>query len=407
MIKVLKFGGTSVATPQLINNIADYLKTRVDQGEKLIVVVSAMGKETDLLQELAKQVSESPSGREFDQLLATGEIRTTSLLSLSLNEKGVKSISFTGAQVGIYTSGDFQNSIIDEVDIDFIYDRLKIYDVLIVAGFQGVNENGEITTLGRGGSDTTAVAIASRLLVDCEIYTDVNGIYSTDPRLCPKAKKIDYISYEEMNELSSLGASVMHNRSITIANKYKINIYVGKTLSDIRGTYIMDKKRITNEMIEQNVVTGVAVERNVLSTSIRFNTEKHMSYYLMDLLAQNEVNIDMVSQVQNSNETGLAFTCSSEYQNRLNVVLETLSNNEEITNLETNKYAKISLVGLGMRNASGVVGRLFKALSNSNIDYHQITTSEISISLLVDMDNLQKAVNIIMIEFGMIENDEQ
>lgn len=403
MIKVLKFGGTSVATPEKINAIADYLKGRVEKDEKLVVVVSAMGKETDLLQDLAKQVAKNPNGREYDQLLSTGEIRTTSLLSLSLNEKDIKSISFTGPQLGIFTTGEYQNSTIAEIDVDFIHKKLKNYDILIVAGFQGVNEEGDITTLGRGGSDTTAVAIASTLGVDCEIYTDVEGIYATDPRLCPNAKKIDYISYEEMNELSSLGAGVMHNRSITIANKYKINIYVAKTLSETSGTYIMDKNQIYNKTIEENVVTAVAVERNVLSVSVRFPEEERLSFYLMDLLAEHKVNIDMVSQVKNSNETGLAFTCGSEFYEKIETISNILKNNESISNVETNKYAKISLVGLGMRTASGVVGRVFKVLHTAEIGYHQITTSEISISLLVDMDNLQQAVNILMIEFGMIK----
>lgn len=397
-VKVVKFGGTSVGTPEKIKGIAEYLQKRVKGGEKLCVVVSAMGKETDHIIELANQICENPKGRELDQILVTGEIKTISLLAMALNAIGTKAISLTARQAGITSTGDYQKAKIEEINVDFVNEQLKSYDVLVIAGFQGINEKGEYTTLGRGGSDTSAVAVAGKLGVDCEIYTDVDGIYSTDPRICSRAKKLDYISYEEMNELSSLGAGVMHNRSITLASKYNINVYVGKTLSDVKGTLIMNKN-----MMEQNLVTACAVEKNVLSTSIRFESGNNLEQYVMELVTQNKINVDMISQVYFEKETNFAFTCNSSEKEELDNVIKTISENEFVKNVQTKPYAKLSLVGLGMRDAYGVVGRVFKVLKELNVEYYQVTTSEISISLLIDESNIGVAVNKLMEEFDIVD----
>ncbi len=398
MIKVLKFGGSSVATPEQINNIAEYLHKRIKGGEKLVVVASAMGKETDVLIRLAKEVSPNPSGRELDQLLVTGEIRTVALLAMSLNNLGVKAKSFNADQIGLYAEGDYQNAKIHEIDVDYIRGQFETYDALIVAGFQGVTKNHELITLGRGGSDTSAVAIAGKLGVDCEIYTDVDGIYATDPRLCPSAKKLDYISYEEMNELSSLGANVMHNRSITLASKFNINVYVGKTLSDERGTLIMNK-----EMMEQNAVTAVAAEKDVVSISIRFETSAQIDHVVMDLITDNKINIDMISEVYFDNETNFAFTCSQDDAVKVGEIISVIRQNPAVKHIETKSYSKLSLVGLGMRDTYGVVGRTFKALRDQRIKFTQVTTSEISITMLIEKVDLERAVNCVMTEFGVTE----
>ncbi len=398
MIKVLKFGGSSVATPEQINAIAEYLHKRIKEGEKLVVVASAMGKETDVLIKLAKDVSKNPSGRELDQLLVTGEIRTVALLAMSLNNIGAKAISLTADQVGLYAAGDYQNAKIHEIDVDYIREQFEIYDALIVAGFQGVNQNHELITLGRGGSDTSAVAIAGKLGVDCEIYTDVDGIYATDPRLCPTAKKLDRISYEEMNELSSLGANVMHNRSITLANKFNINVYVGKTLSEKRGTLIMNK-----DMMEQNVVTAVAAERDVLSISIRFETAAQIDHVVMDLITEKKINIDMISEVYFDCETNFAFTCSQEDATKVGEIIDFINQNPAVKHVEIKSFAKLSLVGLGMRDTYGVVGRTFKALRNQKIKFTQVTTSEITITMLIEKEDLERAVQCVMTEFGVAE----
>ncbi len=398
MIKVLKFGGSSVATPEQINAIAEYLHKRIKEGEKLVVVASAMGKETDVLIKLAKDVSKNPSGRELDQLLVTGEIRTVALLAMSLNNIGAKAISLTADQVGLYAAGDYQNAKIHEIDVDYIREQFETYDALIVAGFQGVNKNHELITLGRGGSDTSAVAIAGKLGVDCEIYTDVDGIYATDPRLCPTAKKLERISYEEMNELSSLGANVMHNRSITLANKYNINIYVGKTLSEKRGTLIMNK-----DMMEQNVVTAVAAERDVLSISIRFETAAQIDHVVMDLITEKKINIDMISEVYFDCETNFAFTCNQEDSLKVGEVIDFIKQNPAVKHVEIKSFAKLSLVGLGMRDTYGVVGRTFKALRNEKIKFTQVTTSEITITMLIEKEDLERAVQCVMTEFGVCE----
>ncbi len=400
MIKVLKFGGTSVATPKKIIAIAEYLYKRISEGEKLIVVASAMGKDTDTLIKYAKEVSKKPTGRELDQLLVTGEVRTISLMAMALSNLGVKALSLKADQLGVYAQGDYQNAKIHDIDISFIKESLKEYDALIVAGFQGLNYKNELVTLGRGGSDTSAVAIAGRLGVNCEIYTDVDGIYSTDPRICTNAKKLDYISYEEMNELSSLGATVMHNRSITLASKFNIDVYVGKTLSEENGTIITNKTRKT---MEENLVTAVATEKDVLSISVRFDSGSEIENIIMQLFAEKNINIDMISQVYSEQETNFAFTCSHEDDIKVSEVISKIKENKAVKHIQTKSYAKLSVVGLGMRDASGVVGRVFQTLRNFRVNFYQVTTSEISISMLIKKEDLEVAVNSIVNEFGIVK----
>lgn len=398
MITVLKFGGSSVATIEKINEIAKYLKMRISRGEKLVVVLSAMGDETDLLLELADGISNTPNARELDRLLSTGEIKTISLMAMKLQAIGVDAKSMTGEQVGFLTAGDHLNAKALDIDCKMIEDKLNSCDCLIVAGFQGINAENEVTTLGRGGSDTSAVAIAAKLGVSCEIYTDVDGIYTTDPRLYPKARKKDYISYEEMTELATLGANVMHNRSVIIASKYNVKLYVGKTLSDEKGTYIMNRN-----MIEQNVISALAVENDVQSTSIKYCSKSPIESEVMKEITTNKINIDMVSQVYFDNETSLAFSHSAKEQSQVVSILEKLSDENKLSSYTTNDYAKVSLVGSGMRDAYGVVSRVFKTLADCDVKAYQITTSEISISLLIKQSVVKRAVSNLMEEFELGE----
>ncbi len=396
MVNVLKFGGSSVSDTIKIKAIADYLKKRVNNMEKLVVVVSAMGNETNELIKLATEIGDvSSNSKELDILLSIGEIKTISLLTMALEKIGVKSTSLSASQIGIITEGDFQEAKIKSINDKFINQNLKKYDCLIVAGFQGVNEKNEVVTLGRGGSDTSAVAIASKLGVDCEIYTDVEGIYAIDPRIFPNAKKLSHITYEEMNELASLGANVMHNRSIMVAQKYNTKIYVAKSLSNRKGTYIM------NDINENNVISAIAIQENVLSTSISFKSGVNLEEYIMNLLTANKINIDMISQVYFQEETNLAFSCDLKDQDKLQKVISKLSENEDVYAIKKKQYTKASLVGSGMRDAYGVVSRVFKILKINKITPYQITTSEISISLLIDDDKVQKLAKELIQEFDL------
>jgi len=260
MIVVQKYGGSSVADIDRIKNVANRIKQRKDKNDDIVVVVSAMGKSTDNLIAMAKSLSQNPDKREMDVLLSTGEQVTISLLSIALNEMGIKAVSLTGAQAGIKTDGIHMKNKIVDVDDERIRKYLAEGNVVIVAGFQGINENDDITTLGRGGSDTTAVALSAKLNAVCEIYTDVDGIYSVDPRLYSKARKIDVISYEEMMEMSCLGAKVMESRSIEIAARYNVNLYVASSMNDERGSFIKEY----DETMENNPITGMSISDDVL-----------------------------------------------------------------------------------------------------------------------------------------------
>ncbi|MBC2575410.1 aspartate kinase [Peptostreptococcus canis] len=396
---VLKFGGTSVGTIEKIKKISNYLKQRVYKGEKLVVVVSAMGKTTDNLIKQVEEITNNPDIRELDTLLAIGEQNTISLMAITLNEIGIKSRSLTGMQAGIKTFGKHTKSKIANIDSDFIKDELKKFDVLVVAGFQGFNENKEITTLGRGGSDTSAVAIAAAIESPCEIYTDVHGVYSTDPRVYPEAIKLDEISYEEMLELSALGAGVLESRCIEIAKNYNIPIYLAKTLSGKKGTWIMSKENL----LEKKVVTGVALDKDVLHVTII--CKDFSSDFIEELFNQLDyysVNIDMISQVVFDDKVNVSFTCKNSDRNFLNSILEIIdSKYKDIQYDIKSNFSKLSIVGSGMRDVSGVAARAFRTLCSNNIKFYQVTTSEISISYAIDLSDSEKAVQLFCKEFEL------
>lgn len=399
-VKVLKFGGTSVGTIEKIKEISSYLKDRIEENdEKLIVVVSAMGKTTDELLKRVNDITSNPDVRELDTLLAIGEQNTISLMSIALNDIGVRARSLTGMQAGIKTFGQHTKSKIEGINKTYIKSQLEKFDVLVVAGFQGYNEDMEITTLGRGGSDTTAVGISASLGVSCEIYTDVIGVFGTDPRIYPDAKKINYISYEEMLELSALGAGVLETRCVEIANNFNVDLYIGKTLSKTKGTWIM----ANTDLIEKKVVTGVALDEDILHVSLSSEkTSVDFVQSIFDELDRYSVNIDMISQILSGDKLSISFTCKDTDRNFLNKIIDDLKNRDEKLEVDiVEDRAKVSIVGSGMRDVSGVAARAFRLLCSNDVKFYQVTTSEISISYVVEKKVAKETVKLLCEEFNI------
>jgi len=375
---VQKYGGSSVADTEKIKRIARIASERVKSGLKLVIVVSAMGKTTDNLIKMAREISENPEPRELDMLLTTGEQISISLLSIALNEIGIKSISLNAFQAEIMTTGDFNEARIKNIKTEKINSLLEENDVIIIAGFQGITEEGDITTLGRGGSDTSAVALAAALQAKCEIYSDVDGIYTVDPRLHPGAKKLKYVAYDEMLEMASLGAKVLHSRSVEIAKKFNITIYCASTFSNEEGSYVME------ENIEQPMVTGLSVMDNQTQVLI---TNLPVDYKIVNRIfqkaAEENLNIDMISVIGNNNSLNVSFTIIEDKRENVVEALSNLLKNFDEYNLHyVSGYTKISVVGVGMRSSSGVASKFFQALEN--IPVKLVTTSEIKISALVE-----------------------
>lgn len=396
-ILVHKYGGTSVGTTERIKHIAKRVILEKEKGNDMVVVVSAMGKTTDYLVEMSKEIAINPNKREMDLILSTGEQVSIALLSMAFQEFGYDAIALTGFQAGIKTYGPHTKNKILDIDDEKIKNYLKEGKVVVVAGFQGVNENGDITTLGRGGSDTTAVAIAAKLGCPCHIYTDVDGIYSVDPRLYKEAKKLDVISYEEMMEMASLGAGVMEPRAIEIGCKYNIPIYVASSINDVGGTYIKEY----DEKMEGNIVTGLSVCDDILMVTV-----SHILYNLdhvatlFEKLAIENVNVDMISQTAPvDGYINVSFTAPKDDLFVIEKVMGDLEGRVEIS-IE-DEITKISVVGIGMRNQSGVSGRLFRILADNGISFRQVTTSEISISYTIDKKDKEKAVRALSNELNL------
>ena len=400
MIVVQKYGGSSVADIDRIKNVANRIKQRKDKNDDIVVVVSAMGKSTDNLIAMAKSLSQNPDKREMDVLLSTGEQVTISLLSIALNEMGIKAVSLTGAQAGIKTDGIHMKNKIVDVDDERIRKYLAEGNVVIVAGFQGINENDDITTLGRGGSDTTAVALSAKLNAVCEIYTDVDGIYSVDPRLYSKARKIDVISYEEMMEMSCLGAKVMESRSIEIAARYNVNLYVASSMNDERGSFIKEY----DETMENNPITGMSITDDVLMVTFEnIEVKSHYVSKIFNYLALENVNVDMISQTSPvKGRVSVSFTIpQSEEMNMDKIAKEFEKLDDKISYDKNVDVTKLSVVGYGMRNQSGVAAKIFDIFAQNDIDFMQITTSEISISYIIESKDKQKAVEILSKELEL------
>lgn len=398
-IIVQKYGGTSVGDVERIKNVARRVIRRKEEGNQMVIVVSAMGKTTDHLVEMAHEISENPTVRELDMLLSTGEQVSISMLSMALQSMGCDAISFTGQQIGMRTIGKHGKSRILGIDTKRIVDALDHDKVVIVAGFQGVNENDDITTLGRGGSDTSAVALAAALGCPCEIYTDVDGIYGIDPRKYPPAKKINNISCEEMLEMASLGAGVMHTRAIELGSKYGIEIRVASSLEEIPGTSI---KNDSPEI--ERPVTGLAVEEgemiiNLYQVPYATNTLSR----LFSAVASESINIDMISQTPERDGTvNISFSAPIEDRASVERALDEFSQDFPYETVSFDEdIVKLSAVGRGMKNQRGVALTFFKTLRAHKIPVLMITTSDIRISCVIKKDLADEAVTVLAKEFDL------
>lgn len=396
---VLKFGGTSVGDFNKIKNIAHMLKSRIDNGEKLIVVVSAMGKTTDTLLENIATLTTQPKDEHLALLLTTGEQQTISYLSMVLNDIGINTKAMTGYQAGIKTEGHHLKSKIVEIDGERFEAAFETNDVLVVAGFQGVNDHLEITTLGRGGSDTTAVAIAAQMDTSCEIYTDVDGVYGTDPRVYKEAKLLEQVSFEEMMEMSALGAGVLESRSVEIAKNYNIPIYLGRTLSNVKGTWIMPQA----EILEKKAVTGVALDSHMIHVTLTYPMQNFdLLQKLFDSLEASSMNVDMISQIENQQGLQLSFTIKDSDVVEIEQIIEALMVIYPHLHYKMkDNYAKLSVIGTGMRDMSGIASKAFRTLISNGIHFYQTTTSEISISYVVDRELGEHAVRTLSKAFNI------
>ncbi len=398
---VQKYGGSSVANPERIKNVAKRVVGYKKRGYDVVVVVSALGDTTDELIELASKITDDPSEREMDMLISTGEQISCALLAMAIHELKVPAISFTGAQIGITTDASHTRARILNISADRISEEIKNGKVIVVAGFQGVSANKEITTLGRGGSDLTAVALAKAIGAKiCEIYTDVDGVYTADPRIVKDAKKLSRISYDEMLELASLGAKVMQARSVEYGKRYDIPIHVRSSFSDVEGT-IISKEVKSMEKID---VSGVALQKDEAKVTICDVPDKPgIAAIIFKELAVNNIVIDMIVQnVSRTGTTDISFTVLKEDLARTlkvaKIVAREVGAGEVI---KDENIAKVSIVGIGMRSHSGIAARMFKALASKKINIGMISTSEIKISCVIEKRHAETALRTLHDEFGL------
>jgi len=392
MLIVQKFGGTSVGDLDRIQNVADRIAKTADKGHQVVAVVSAMSGETNKLLGYAQHFSSHPVRSEVDMLLSSGERVTASLLSIALNEMGYKANSMSGRRAGIVTDAVHTKARIESINPKSIQESLSEGNIVVIAGFQGVNEKGLVTTLGRGGSDLSAVAVAGALKADlCEIYTDVDGIYTTDPRIEPKAKKLEKISYDEMLELASLGAKVLQNRSVELAKKLNVNLVTRSSFSDAEGTLITKEENI----MEEPLVSGIALDRNQARISLVGVTDRPgIASDIFSRLAQSNVNIDMIIQTSgHDGTTNMDFTVPMDELEDAKSVVESFINNNEIKEADYDEHiCKVSIVGVGMKSHTGVAAKAFESMANENINILMISTSEIKVSMIVDEKYAELAV---------------
>jgi aspartate kinase len=398
---VQKFGGTSVGDVERIKNVASRVAKSCADGTSIVVVLSAMGGETDRLVSLVKSLVSDPRGREMDVLLSTGEQVSIALLSMALGELGVPAISFTGSQVKILTDDAYNKARIENIDSTKIRAVLDAGKVAVVAGFQGVDAEGNITTLGRGGSDTTAVALAAALGADeCQIYTDVDGVYTADPRIVPEARKLNQVTYEEMLEMASLGAKVLQIRAVEFASKYKVKLRVLSSFCDGIGTLITTEENI----MEEALISGVTLDRNEAQVMmVGVPDRPGVASSILCPVADANIEVDMI--VQNSaadGATDFTFTVNRDDYDRTLKILNEIAKSLNAREVRGDRsIVKLSIVGVGMRSHAGIASRMFKALSNENINILMISTSEIKISIVVDQKYSELGVRILHKEFGL------
>ena len=399
-IIVQKFGGTSVGSVERIDAVAEIIK-EASKSKKIIVVVSAMGGETNRLVKLAKHFDKDPDKREFDALVSTGETVSSALLAMALQSKGIKARSYSASQISMRTTDSYSKAKILDVDADKILNTIKDNTIPIITGFQGVTAGGDVTTLGRGGSDTTAVAIAAQVGAErCDIYTDVDGIFTTDPKVVPNAKKLDSITMEEMLELASQGAKVMQTRAVEFANKYNVPVRVLSSFNDGSGTLISQK----DESMENSVVSGIAFQKDQVKFTLHgVGDTPGTAFKILGPISDAEVEVDVIVQnVSVDGKTDFTFTVASEDQDVVNKVIETSKNDIQYKDLIVNSdIAKVSLVGAGMRSQTGVASRAFKALSENDVNIQIICTSEIKITMVIDETLVDKAVQVLHEEFEL------
>ena len=390
---VEKYGGTSVGTIDQILAIAEHVKEMKEAGHNIVIVASAMGKTTNKLIEMTKAISDKVNQRELDSLLSTGEQRTITLLAMAIDALGIPAISLTGYQCGFITSHHHAHARIKDIDITNLKKHLDDGKVVVVAGFQGATENGEITTLGRGGSDTTAVALAAKLGWECHIYTDVNGVYTIDPRLYPHAKRLKEITYNEMMQMACLGSGVLETRSVELASKYHVKLFLGKALEKDKrkGTYIME----TTKNLEDMPITGISIKDDY--AIMRVNELPNDGKFLGELfamIAKLDINLDTISQqLTHDGKVNFSFYCNKQQSDTILEHLDELHSKYPISRLLG--FVKLSVVGVGISTHSGIAAKVLNTLSAHGIRYYMITSSEISISLTIEEKDKQKAIQVL------------
>jgi aspartate kinase len=401
---VQKYGGTSVGTPERIRSVAERIARFKAAGHQLVVVVSAMSGETDRLISLAKEVQPDPDPREFDVVVSTGEQVTIGLLCMALLERGVKARSYTGGQVRILTDSSHTKARIRKIDEERMRADLAEGRLVVVAGFQGVDADGNVTTLGRGGSDTTAVALAAALRADeCQIYTDVDGVYTTDPRIVPEARRLKSITFEEMLEMASLGSKVLQIRSVEFAGKYKVRLRVLSSFEDEgEGTLITFEE---DEKMEEAVISGIAFNRDEAKITVMGVPDRPgIAYAILGPIGEANIDVDMIIQNAGVNGmTDLSFTVHrNEYQKALDVLNTQVKGHIKASDIQgDNRICKVSMVGVGMRTHAGIASRMFRTLAEEGINIQMISTSEIKISVVIDEKYVELAVRALHKAFGL------
>lgn len=399
MLVVKKFGGTSVGNTERIFNVARRCIEDWQKGNDVVVVLSAMGKYTDELIDLAKQVNENPPKREMDMLYTIGEQMSVSLMAMAMNTLKVPAISLNAFQVAMHTTSVYGNARLKRIDVDRIKNELEQRKIVLVTGFQGINKYDDYTTLGRGGSDTTAVALAAALNADtCEIYTDVDGVFTADPRKVPGAKKLDCVTYDEMLELATLGAGVLHNRSVELAKKFGVQLVVRSSLNTSEGTIVKE-----DTGMEKMLVSGVAADTDTARVAIvGLEDTPGVAFKLFNALAKNDINVDMILQSVGRHGTkDISFTCSAENADKAEEVIKKSMKYESVDVIKD--VAKVSIVGAGMQSNAGVAAKMFEALYNENINIRMISTSEIRVTVLIDEKDTVRAMNSIHDKFSLGE----
>ena len=400
MLIVKKFGGTSVANKERIFNVARRCIEDYQAGHDVVVVLSAMGKYTDELIEMAKDINELPPKREMDMLFTIGEQMSVALMAMAMNKLGVPAISLNAFQVAMHSTSVYGNARLKRIDSERIRHELEARKIVIVTGFQGVNKYDDYTTLGRGGSDTTAVALAAALHADkCEIYTDVDGVYTADPRKVPNARKLDAVTYDEMLELATLGAGVLHNRSVELAKKYGVRMVVRSSLNTTEGTVVRGGSKM-----EKMLVSGVAGDADTARIAIvGLKDEPGVAFKVFNALAKHNINIDMILQsVGRKGTKDISFTTSQDSADEAAKVINENFSDFESIDVDT-KVAKVSIVGAGMQSNAGVAAKMFEALYDSNINIRMISTSEIRVTVLIDEDKMERAMSAVHDKFSLGE----